>query len=460
MEIHKAGSAPLADNYQQLALTERVYYLLAECNKVRKNNNQRWKLHIQSLLAAYTSIPSNVLKAKVLFEQANYCYMAEGEFRKSLALCNEAKKLFDEREVDLQITFYSLTGTNYHLMGNYDEAQPQYLNGIELLESKLEKSSEDLDSLAKLYYNVGLLRTNLQNKEISVEYLEKALHIYQKTASKSGLARCYNALGHHHPKSKDDSVVSIDFYLKAATYFEEDNDLIGLATAYNNIGLKYGMMRDVESALTYFEKSISLRKQLGNRNGIAFSYFYIGSAYEANEQYDEALEYYHRAEKIMLEIDSKHELHQLYDQVSKTYSHKQNFEKAYEYHQKFIRLKHEIFNFDYKTSLSIENTKLLIEQQEKEAAIEFHKQQELAQYIQKLETAHDELKQMAFIASHDLREPIRMVTIYTSLIKKQKHAELENEIHNTIDEIIATSNLMWKTLQGLLQSSAEAVKNK
>ncbi len=459
MDTHKAGSAPLADNYEQLMLTERVYFLLGECGKVRKNDNKRWKQHIHALQALLPKINSPLLKAKVLFENANYCYMAEGEFRQSLALCNEGRKLFDERETDLLISFYSLTGTNYHLMGNYEEAQPQYLRGIELLEAKSEKSADDLDSLAKLHYNIGLLRTNLQNKDISVESLEKALSIYEKLGSKSGLARCYNALGHHHPNSKNDSVVSIDFYLKAATYFEEDNDLIGLATAYNNIGLKFGMMRDVESALVYFEKSISLRMQLGNRNGIAFSYFYTGSVYEANEQYDEALEYYHKAEQIMLEINSKHELHQLFEQLSKTYSIKQNFEKAFEYHQKFIKLKHEIFNFDYKTSLSIENTRLLIEQQEKEAALEFQKQQELSQYIQKLESANDELKQMAFIASHDLREPIRMVTIYSSLIKKVKTDELDEQTQSTIDEIISTTNAMWRTLQGLLQSSAAAVKN-
>lgn len=437
---------------------ERVYFLLSACGKVRKNDNKQWKQMIESLQRLQPHIHDHKLKARVLFEHANYCYMAEGAYRKSLALCNEAKSLFDARDADLLITYHSLTGTNYHLMGDYEKAQPYYLKGIELLEEKSEKSSEDLDNLAKLYYNIGLLRTNLQNKDISVEYLEKALQIYKQINSKSGLARCYNALGHHHPKSKNDDVVSIDYYLKAATYFEEDNDLIGLATAYNNIGLKYGMMKNVQSALIYFEKSVSLRRQLGNKSGIAFSYFYIGSAYEANEQYDEALEYYHRAEKIMLEIDSKHELHQLYDQVSKTYAHKQNYEKAYEYHKKFIGLKHQIFSFDYKTSLSIENTRLLIEQQEKEADMQFAKQQELSQYIQKLEAANNELMQLAFVASHDLREPIRMITIYSTLIKKQLQQIGDATTCSTIETIVETTANMWKTLQGLLQSSVAAMK--
>jgi tetratricopeptide (TPR) repeat protein len=434
--------------------------LLAQCCEVRKNNAQKWNEIINDLDAIFPLVANRTLQTKILFEKAHYYYMAKGAFQLSIELCYEAKKLFHSNEIDFEITFQSLLGTNFHLMGNYEKAQPHYLSGIELLESKLEKSTDDLDALAKLYYNTGLLHTNLINKQSSINYVEKALEIYTQINSKSGLARCYNALGHHHPQSQQSEKISIEYYLKAAQYFEEDNDLIGLATAYNNIGYKYGMLKQIESALEYLEQSIAIRKKLGNKKGMAASFFYMGSVLESNEMYDEAIIHYQHAEKLLLEINSKHELHSLYFQLSKTFAHKSNFKQAYHYHQLYTKLKEEIFKFDYKTSLSIEASKLLIEQQEREATFERQKQQELSEYIQKLETVQNELMQMVYIASHDFREPIRMITSYSLLLSKEENLQTKIQ-NNAANEICNTTINMWNTLKKLQQSAQnKVIKNR
>jgi tetratricopeptide (TPR) repeat protein len=430
--------------------------LLMQCSEVRKNNAQKWEHIISALEKLFHHLNDRVLQTKILFEKAHFCYMAKGAFQQSIEICFAAKELFSNNDIDFEITFQSLLGTNFHLMGNYEKARPHYLAGIELLENKPEKSVEDWDSLAKLYYNTGLLHTNLINKENSVQYVEKALEIYTQINSKSGLARCYNALGHHHPQSQESENISIEYYLKAARYFEEDNDLIGLATAYNNIGYKFGMLKQIHKALHYLELSISLREKIGNKKGMAASYFYKGSVLEKNERIDEAIQNYHQAEKFLTEVNSKHELHSLYFHLSKTYAQKQNFEAAYRYHRLYVQLKEEIFNFDYNTTLSIEASKLLIEQQEREANFERQKQEELSTYIQKLEGVQNELTQMVFIASHDLREPIRMMTSYSLLISKCDNQE-QNELAQLAKQIGNTTLLMWETLKNLQQSAQNKV---
>ncbi|MCS6819761.1 MAG: hypothetical protein NZ522_07395, partial [Chitinophagales bacterium] len=357
-------------------------------------------------------------------------------------------------DIDLEIIFNSLVGTNYHLMGNYDRAQPYYLEGIKLLENKQEKKTDDLDNLAKLYYNTGLLYTNLRNKENSLRYMEKALELYLRLNSKSGLARCYNALGHHHPDAQDNPSVSIEYYTTAAKYFEEDNDLVGLATAYNNIGFKYGMVKDIERANYYLEQSIKIRKALGNKRGIAASYFFKGIVMQNNGFADKALEYFLTAEQLLIEVNSKHELHSLYEQMSKCYAYLKRYKEAFICHKKFSALKKEIFSFDYNTTLNLETSRLLIELKEKEAEMEWQKQKELSEYIIKLENAQKELVQMVYITSHDLREPVRMIKSYSLLLLKH---EVSSYAHAIISEITAAADKMWNTIKELQKSAQRKV---
>lgn len=455
----KKTAAPAALHMPHLHVAQQAESLLLQCSNVRKNNAQKWAEILTEIDLLLPEITNRSLQTKILFEKAHYCYMAKGNFQQSIDLCNQAKIHFAETDTEFETTYQALMGTNFHLMGNYEKAQPHYLSGIELLEQKGEKNTEDFDSLAKLYYNTGLLHTNLINKESSINYVEKALEIYTQLQSKSGLARCYNALGHHHPNSQQNESVSIEYYLKAAQYFEEDKDLIGLATAYNNIGYKYGMLKQINNALQYLKRSLTIRKQLGNKKGMAASFFYMGSVLDSNQMFDEAITHYQHAETLLKEINSKHELHSLYDQLSKSYAHKKNYKEALHYHRLFVQLKDEIFSFDYKTSLNIEASKLLIEQQEKEAAFELQKQHELSDYIHKLETAQNELMQMVYIASHDLREPIRMITSYSLLLSKE-HTTSHAQSTATAQQICNTTMQLWTTLKNLQQSVQQKVIKK
>ncbi|MHA4875155.1 hypothetical protein, partial [Enterococcus faecium] len=60
-----------------------------------------------------------------------------------------------------------------------------------------------------------------------------------------------------------------------------------------------------------------------------------------------------------------------------------------------------------------------IEMKEKEAALLKEKNDAISSYAHKLEISNNELKQFAHVASHDLREPLRMVSSYMTLLDQQ-----------------------------------------
>ena len=77
------------------------------------------------------------------------------------------------------------------------------------------------------------------------------------------------------------------------------------------------------------------------------------------------------------------------------------------------------------------------------------KNQELERYI----TSNSELEKFAYIASHDLREPLRSLTGFAQLLQKRNEGVLSEESQEFIDNIINGAQRMNTLVSGLLEYS-------
>lgn len=73
----------------------------------------------------------------------------------------------------------------------------------------------------------------------------------------------------------------------------------------------------------------------------------------------------------------------------------------------------------------------------------------LQQSNKELETANSELRQFAWVASHDLQEPVRKIKVF-SLIVKEKYGLTDDKVSGYLDKIILSSERMMKLIHDLL----------
>jgi len=135
---------------------------------------------------------------------------------------------------------------------------------------------------------------------------------------------------------------ALSYYEKSLNINEELGDKSGIATTNNNIGSIYADQGNYELALFYNEKCLNIDKELGDKDGMATSYNNIGLIYKEQGNYEQALSYYEKSLNINEELGDKHGMATSYNNIGNIYAEQGNYEQALEYHDRSLKINEEI----------------------------------------------------------------------------------------------------------------------
>jgi light-regulated signal transduction histidine kinase (bacteriophytochrome) len=110
-----------------------------------------------------------------------------------------------------------------------------------------------------------------------------------------------------------------------------------------------------------------------------------------------------------------------------------------ETNEKLFRQKEEI----ERKNIELERQKQLVEKQAKM----------LENHLKDLEHSYNELEQFSYIASHDLKSPLRTIASYAQLLKRRYHSQLDEDADEFINFIVKGANHMNDIIRDLLEYS-------
>ena len=271
-------------------------------------------------------------------------------------------------------------GTIYAHLYNYEDALERY-NLV------LEDYHDVLDDQTKvaIFNNVGNINYTTNKFELAKSFFEKALQIatakgfkIEAALSRAQLGRTFTAL--------DQLDLAADYSQKAAEIFENAPNANGTQINSLNLGnilFKKGNSRE---AISLIEKGIASAKKLHDDVSQITGYQLLANIYKSESDYEKAFENLNKFSKLKEEFSSKQRSRQFMD----------------------LEIKNALKNKQKEIEQLTKENELQSQLLEKTDQIEIKNRE--------LTSMNEDLRQFAYIASHDLKEPLRMISSYAQIL--------------------------------------------
>ena len=171
---------------------------------------------------------------------------------------------------------------------------------------------------------------------------------------------------------------------------------------------------------------------------------FSNSALQLNTSIDSELNFIHHLNKLGLiqqdEILPKINLLNAGEKFEFSFTKKDNQEDKHYFFVVTKLIKNKDFHSGY-TFIGVDISSLI------------QKENELKEYTVQLENTNNELERFAYIASHDLKTPLRNITSFLSLLKRKLKDNPDQNVHDYIDIVQTNSKNMYNLIEEILEYS-------
>lgn len=150
-------------------------------------------------------------------------------------------------------------------------------------------------------------------------------------------ANALNNIGYVY-KQQGNIAKALEWYNKSLKIREEIGNKYGIANSLNNIGRIYNIQGDIRKAIECYDKSLKIQNEIGDKQGASISINNIGLIYNNQGDIPKALEYYNKSLKIQDEIGDKQGVGISLHNIGHVYSKQGNFPKALECYHKSLKI--------------------------------------------------------------------------------------------------------------------------
>jgi signal transduction histidine kinase len=246
---------------------------------------------------------------------------------------------------------------------------------------------------------------------------------------------------------------SLQFYTIAIDLAETLNDVPPYCIAMGNSGIVYADLGEKEKAIACSENAIARVKNQTNKHFELSIYQMAGRVYQVVKYFEKADYWFTVADRLYNEMGKAVDNFELYKYWAETLNEMNRPQEAYEKLTRFIKQKEDLHVLNKQAELNDASLRFHYEEGKKEQDLLKKKNSEIEQYAHRLEMSNFELKQFAHVASHDMKEPLRMITNYSQLLEKSLNGHLKIDQKDYIYYINDGAKRMMNVIEDLLQLS-------
>jgi two-component system, NarL family, sensor kinase len=179
-----------------------------------------------------------------------------------------------------------------------------------------------------LLLNKGVfLNLNGENDEAK-KLINVSLKIRISTKDYAGVGYCLRSLGNLE-YDKNEYANALKYYLDAAPEFEKANDMRGLAGDYIWVGNVFNEgLHQYDKAVEYFNKSLTISKQLNDSSLLSYNYNNLGSAFYFSKKYKDALYWFGQSKAIKEKLKDERGIGSTSSNISNVFTDTKKYDSA------------------------------------------------------------------------------------------------------------------------------------
>ncbi len=391
-------------------------------------------------------------------------------------------------------------GLVYERQGSFNLAMEYYNQALGMTDAKKDPGMSSI-----LLNNIGLIQGSLKQYDKALEYLERSLAIERRRGDKLGIAMAMNNIGELYMDKKEFEKAEMYFH-ESIKLSEEIEDRMGLGIALCSLGEVKMEQGDLELAAKFFPQAYEIAREVGDKESLSHTLNCLGKVAGKQKNYFKAIRYCREGLTIAKDVGARDLVKDIYGTLSETYAGRGDYIRAYEYQKAFKELNDSLYSEDksrrvielstlYDMNQKDAENRLLKEEQAKNESMlqrrtiiswsivlvlllvsiiafilyssnqqkhAYSRQleqevstrtEELRESNEKLKRSNKELERFAYIASHDLKEPLRNIVSFTRLIDRRLPDNTSGEIREYLDYVIKSTHQMHLLVEDVLEFS-------
>ena len=131
---------------------------------------------------------------------------------------------------------------------------------------------------------------------------------------------------------------ALDYYQQSLVITRDIGDRAGEGTTLGNIGIVYRLLGDYPQALDYYQQSLVITRDIGDRAGEGTTLGNIGIVYENLGDYPQALDYHQQALVILRDINDRAGEASTLENIGVVYQNLGDYPQALDYYQQSLAI--------------------------------------------------------------------------------------------------------------------------